>query len=46
MVHLLLKEHQTGTRWFDALLRRSIQACYLMLWVRYTSEGSHQANIH
>ena len=33
MVHLLLKEHQTGTRRFDALLRRSIRACYLMLWL-------------
>ena len=31
MVHLLLKEHQTGTRRFDAPLRRSIWACYLML---------------
>ena len=32
MLPLLLKEHQIGTRRFNALLRRSIQACYLMLW--------------
>ena len=28
---LLLKEHQTGKCRFDALLRRSIRACYLIL---------------
>ena len=33
MLPLLLKKHQIGTRRFDALLRRSIWACHLMLWL-------------